>query len=320
MRAVVSTTYGDADVLRLSDVDQPTIGPDEVLVRVAAAGLDRGVWHVMTGRPLLVRAGFGLRRPRVPVRGRELAGVVAAVGARVTRLRPGDEVYGTSAWGTFAEYARASEAKLARRPTNVTVEQAAVTPISGATALRAVQRAGIAPGHRVLVVGAAGGVGSFVVQLAKARGGSVTAVCSLSTVDFVRQLGADDVLDYAREEVDRDGPVYDAVVDMGGNRRLSVLRRALAPRGVLVIVGGEQGRGALLGGFGRQLLAPLAGPGRMVGLTAAERAADLDELRGLIESGAVTPVVDRAYPLDRAAEAMRHLAEGHPRGKVVLTI
>ncbi len=320
MRAVVSTAYGDADVLRLSDMDQPAIGPKEVLVRVAAAGVDRGVWHLMTGRPLLVRAALGLRRPRVPVRGRELAGVVAAVGARVTRLRPGDEVYGTSAWGSFAEYARAAEAKLARRPANVPVEQAAATPVSGVTALQAVRRAGVAPGHRVLAVGATGGVGSFVGQLAKARGASVTAVCSPSTVEFARQLGADDVLDYTREEVDRDGPVYDAVIDMGGNRRLAVLRRALAKRGILVIVGGEQGRGVLLGGFGRQFVAPLAGPRRRVGLTAVERAADLDDLRELIESGAVTPAVDRTYPLEQASQALRHLAEGHPRGKLVLTV
>jgi NADPH:quinone reductase-like Zn-dependent oxidoreductase len=276
----------------------------------------------MTGLPYAIRLGTGLRRPRVPVRGRQLAGVVEAVGRKVTTVRPGDEVYGTTASGSWAQYAVTRPSLLARRPANVSFEQAAVAPISGGTALQAVRDAArVRKGQRVLVIGAAGSVGSFAVQIATALGATVTGVCSPSAVDAVRSLGAQDTIDYTHEEVDRDGPCYDAIIDTAGNRPLGLLRRALAPRGTLVIVGGE-GAGRILG-LGRVLRAPLvslATSRRMRGLVAVERSTILDGLRELTESGAVTPLVDRVFPLDRAADAMRHLVGGHPAGTVALRV
>jgi NADPH:quinone reductase-like Zn-dependent oxidoreductase len=322
MKAVVSRTYGDAGVLRVAEVGRPRIGDGDVLVRVRAAGVERASWHVMTGLPYAIRLGMGVRRPRVPVRGRQLAGVVEAIGRDVSTVRPGDEVYGTTGSGSWSQFAVAQPSRLAIRPANVSFEQAAVVPISGGTALQAVRDAArVRPGQRVMVIGAAGGVGSFAVQVAAALGARVTAVCAPSAVDVVRSLGADDTIDYTREEVDRDGPCYDAIIDTGGNRPLRLLRRALAPRGTLVIVGGE-GSGKILG-MGRVLRAPLvslATARRMRGLVAVEQARILDDLRELIESGRVTPLVDRVYPLDRAADAVRHLAGGHPIGTVALSV
>ncbi|MFI6780627.1 NAD(P)-dependent alcohol dehydrogenase [Micromonospora sp. NPDC050276] len=326
MKAIVQDVYGPADVLALRDIDRPSVGDDEVLVRVRAAGVDPGVWHLMTGRPYLVRAfGFGLRRPKVPVRGRDLAGVVEAVGARVTRLRPGDEVYGTCESGSFAEYATARQDRLAIKPANLSFEQAAVTPISGMTALQGLRDcAGMRPGQRVMVIGAAGGVGSFAVQIAKAFGATVTGVCSTAKVDLVGSLGAADVIDYTHSQIDGNGARYDVIIDTAGNRPVSLLRRALTPHGTLVLVGGEHGGGRLLGGFDRQMLrAPLMSifvSQRLRSLMAKEHAADLEELRRLIDSGAVTPVIDRAYPLADAADAIRHLAQGHAAGKTVVTV
>ena len=325
MKAIVQDVYGSADVLALRDIDRPSIGEKEVLVAVRAAGVDPGVWHLMTGLPYLVRAaGVGLRRPKVAVRGRDLAGVVEAVGAQVTRFRPGDEVYGTTARGSFAEYAAAPQRRLAAKPANVSFEQAAVVPVSGQTALQAVRNCGrVQQGQRVMVIGAAGGVGSFGVQIAKAYGARVTGVCGPAKADLVRSLGAEDVIDYTSEEIDRDGARYDVVIDTAGNRPLSLLRRALTPQGTLVLVGGERGGGRFLGGFDRQLRAPLVSAfvgQRLRGLMARERAEDLQELARLIESGAVTPVIDRTYPLAQAPEAIRYLAAGHAAGKVAITI
>ena len=326
MKAIIQDVYGPADVLALRDIDRPSVGDDEVLVRVRAAGVDPGVWHLMTGRPYLLRAvGFGLRRPKVPVRGRDLAGVVEAVGARVTRLRPGDEVYGTCESGSFAEYATARQDRLAIKPANLSFEQAAVTPISGMTALQGLRDcAGLRPGQRVMVIGAAGGVGSFAVQIAKAFGATVTGVCSTAKVDLVGSLGAADVIDYTHSRIDVNGARYDVIIDTAGNRPVSLLRRALTPRGTLVLVGGENGGGRLLAGYDRQMLrAPLMSiftSQRLRNLMAKEHAADLEELRRLIDSGAVTPVIDRAYPLADAADAIRHLAQGHAAGKTVVTV
>ncbi|GLX02686.1 NAD(P)-dependent alcohol dehydrogenase [Microtetraspora sp. NBRC 16547] len=326
MKAIVQDMYGPADVLALRDIDRPSVGDDEVLVRVRAAGVDPGVWHLMTGRPYLVRAfGFGLRKPKVPVRGRDLAGVVEAVGARVSRLRPGDEVYGTCESGSFAEYATARQDRLAIKPANLSFEQAAVTPISGTTALQGLRDcAGLRPGQRVMVIGAAGGVGSFAVQIAKSFGATVTGVCSTPKVDLVRSLGAAEVIDYTHSQIDGNGARYDVIIDTAGNRPVSLLRRALTPRGTLVLVGGEHGGGRLLGGFDRQMLrAPFMSmfvSQRLRSLMAKEHAADLEELRRLIDSGAVTPVIDRAYPLADAADAIRHLAQGHAAGKTVVTV
>ncbi|MGC5052224.1 NAD(P)-dependent alcohol dehydrogenase [Micromonospora sp. DT48] len=325
MKAIAYDRYGPPSTIRLRDLDRPTVGDHEVLVRVRAAGVDPGVLIFLTGRPYLVRLAAGLRRPRVPVLGRDVAGVVTEVGARVTRLRPGDEVYGTSLRGSYAEFTATHERRLAAKPTNLTFAQAAAVPISGMTALRAVRDTGqVRPGHRVLVIGAAGGVGSQAVQIAKAYGASVTGVCNPTAIDAVRALGADEVLDYTREEIDRDGPVYDVVIDTGGNRPLSLLRRALAPRGTLALVGGDWTRGAVLGGYGRQVLgAPLLSTvvgHRLRAVSARERVEDLEALRDLIESGALTPPIERSYPLAETADALRHFTDGHPIGKIVITV
>jgi NADPH:quinone reductase-like Zn-dependent oxidoreductase len=325
MRAIVQDAYGTADVLHMQDIERPAMGDDEVLIRVRAAGVDPGVWHLMSGRPYLVRAmGFGLTKPKVRVRGRDVAGVVEAVGAKVTRFQPGDEVYGTCETGSFAEFATAPEKQLARKPANLSFEQAAAVPISGATALQGVRDAGrVQPGQRVMVIGAAGGVGAFAVQIAASMGASVTAVCSTGKADLVRSIGAVDVIDYTQHEVDVNGASYDVIIDTAGNRPLSVLRRALAPQGALVLVGGEHGGGAMLGGFERQLSAPLVSlfsSQRLVGLVAKERAEDFEALTALIESGSITPVIDRAFSLADAADAIRYVSEGHAAGKVVLAV
>src|SRR5215475_9599818 len=325
MKAIVQDVYGSADVLELRDIDRPSIGADQVLVKVRAAGVDPGVWHLMTGRPYLVRAmGFGLRKPKVVVRGRDVAGVVESVGAGVTRLRPGQEVYGTCERGSFAEYATAPQQRLAVKPANVSFEQAAATPVSGMTALQGIRDCGrVRQGQQVMVIGAAGGVGSFAVQIATAFGARVTGVCGPAKADLVRSLGAEEVIDYTRDEVDRDGGRYDVVIDTAGNRRLSLLRHALTPHGTLVLVGGEHGGGRLLGGFDRLLRAPLASVfvgQRLRGLLAKDRAEDLEALTRLIESGAVTPVIDRSYALADAPDAIRYLVHGHAAGKVVVTI
>ncbi|MBF9127803.1 NAD(P)-dependent alcohol dehydrogenase [Plantactinospora sp. S1510] len=323
MKAIAHDVYGPADLLELRDLDMPSIGDDEVLVEVRAAGVDPGVWILMTGRPMAVRLAVGLRRPRVAVLGRAVAGVVAAVGAGVTRLRPGDEVHGTCESGSFAEFARARQHRLAPKPANLTFEQAAAMPISAVTALQSIRDAGVKPGQRVLITGAAGGVGSFAVQLVRAHGGIVTGVCGTAKVELVRSLGAEDVIDYTQDEIDRGGVRHDVIIDTAGNRPLSLLRRAVTPRGTIALVGGGHAEGWLLGGFQRQMAAPLVslfGSARVCGVAARERYEDLADLTSLIESGAITPVIDRIYPLADAPDAIRYLAQGHPAGKVVITV
>jgi NADPH:quinone reductase-like Zn-dependent oxidoreductase len=323
MKAIVQDEYGSADVLRFEDVDQPAIGDDDVLIRVHAAGVDPGVWHLMTGLPYMIRLGYGLRRPKTRVRGVDVAGRVEAVGKNVTRFHLGDEVFGTCYDGSFAEYARVREDKLATKPSNLTFEQAAAVPISACTALHALRDKGrIQPGQDVLIIGAAGGIGSFAVQLAKAFGANVTGVCSTAKVDLVRSIGADDVIDYTRDDFADGTRHFDLILDMAGRRSLSHLRRALAPTGTLVIVGGEGG-GRWVGGFDRSFRASLLSPfvrQRLSMLISTERQEDLQLLSELIEAGKVTPVIDRTYPLSEAPEAIRYLAEGHPRGKVVVTV
>ena len=322
MKAIVQGSYGSADVLELRDIDIPVVGDHDVLVRVHAAGVDIGVWHVMAGKPYLLRViGFGLRKPKVPLRGRDVAGVVEAMGKNVTRFQPGDEVFGT-ADGSFAEYASAPEARLARKPANLTFEQAAAVPISGGTALQGLRKGDIQSGQEVLIVGASGGVGSFAVQLAKTFGAKVTGVSSTAKMDCVRSLGADDVIDYTHEDFADGTRQWDLVLDTGGRRSLSDLRRALTPKGTLVIVGGEGG-GNVLGGFDRNIRSGLASKfvsQRLTMLTSKERGEDFEALRELIEAGKVTPVIDRIYPLNEAPEAIRYLQEGHARGKIVLTV
>jgi NADPH:quinone reductase-like Zn-dependent oxidoreductase len=325
MKAIVQDTYGSADVLELREIEKPAPRDGEVLIQVRAAGVDPGVWHLMTGQPYLVRAmGFGLRAPKVAVRGRDVAGRVEAVGSNVSRFKPGDDVFGT-AEGSFAEYVCAREDRLALKPANLTFEQAAATPISGLTALQAIRDAGkVRAGQHVLVIGAAGGVGSFAVQVARAFGATVTGVCSTQKLDLVRSIGADHVIDYTREDFTHGPRRYDLIVDTAGNRPLTHLRRALTPKGTLVIVGGEGGGGRWLAGFDRQIFrAPLLS--LFVGqsfrpLVSKESSADLIALSALIESGKVTPLIDRSFPLSDAPDAIRYLAQGHARGKVVVKV
>jgi NADPH:quinone reductase-like Zn-dependent oxidoreductase len=323
MQAVVQETYGDADVLHVTQIDTPTMGDAEVLVHVRAAGLDRGTWHLMTGRPYLMRImGFGLRGPKNRVPGLDVAGTVAAVGSKVTRFVVGDEVFGVSR-GSFAEFAAAREDKLAPKPPSLTFEQAAVVPVSAITALQGLRDRGrIEADQKVLIVGASGGVGTYAVQLAKAFGAEVTGVCSTAKVDLVRSIGADHVLDYTKDDFADGTRHYDLILDLGGNSKTPRLRRALAPHGTLVIVGGESG-GRVTGGFGRQLRAPLVSlfvRERLTMLASKENAADLEALTDLIEAGAVTPSIDRVYPLDQAPDAMARLAAGRVRGKVAIRI
>lgn len=323
MKAIVQDTYGSADVLKLREIDKPEIADDEVLVRVRAAGVDRGVWHLMTGLPYPVRlAGYGVRAPKYAVPGMDVAGVVEAVGGDVTRFQPGDEVFGIGK-GTFAEYARAPERKLAPKPADLTFEAAAALAISGLTALQALRDRGqVEAGQRVLVIGASGGVGTYAVQLGKAFGAEVTGVCSTTKVDLVRSLGADHVIDYTRDDFADWRPGYDVIVDIGGNASLSRLRRALTPRGTLVIVGGETG-GRWLAGMDRQIRAILLSPfisQKLGTFVASEGYQDMLVLAELVKAGKVTPAIDRAYPLSEASKALHYVAEGHARGKIVITI
>jgi NADPH:quinone reductase-like Zn-dependent oxidoreductase len=326
MKAIVQDRYGDLDVLEFRDINQPVATDDQVLVRVHAAGLHRGDWHVMTGLPYLIRVvvpSLGLRRPKTPVLGMDLAGQVEAVGPDVTRFQPGDEVFG---WcdGSFAEYATAPENQLALKPANLSFEEAAVVPISGFAALQGLRDEGeVQAGQRVLVIGAAGGVGSFAVQLAKAFGAQVTGVASTAQAELVRSIGADEVIDYTRQDVTDGSRHWDLILDCAGRRTLSKLRRALTPKGTLVIVGGEGG-GRWLGGFDRNLRAVVLS--RLVGqrlrtLASKPRPEDLQVLRELLEAGKVTPVIDRSYPLGEVPEAIRYLVQGHGGGgKIAITV
>jgi NADPH:quinone reductase-like Zn-dependent oxidoreductase len=323
MKAIVQDVYGPPDVLQLREIDKPQITDDEVVVRVHAAGVGRDVWHVMTGLPYPIRlAGYGLRAPKNPVIGSDVAGVVEAVGKDVSRFQPGDEVFGIGK-GSYAEYVCALEDKLAPKPANLTFEQAAVVAIMGSTALQGLRDHGkVRPGQEVLIIGASGGVGTYAVQIAKAFGAHVTGVCSTKKVDMVRSIGADHVIDYTQEDFAEGEERYDLILDIGGNSSLSRLRRALASRGTLVIVGGEGG-GRWLGGTDRQIRAlvlSLFVSQKLGTFVNKENHEDMIVLGELIESGKVTPVIDRTYPLAEVPEAMRYLEEGHARGKVVITV
>jgi NADPH:quinone reductase-like Zn-dependent oxidoreductase len=323
MRAIVRDTYGSPEVLELRDIDKPEIADDEVLVHVHAAGVGRDVWHVMTGLPYPIRlAGYGLRAPKNPVIGSDVAGVVEAVGKNVTRFQPGDEVFGIGK-GSYAEYVCAREDKLAPKPANLTFEQAAVVAISGLTALQGLRDHGkVRSGQKVLVIGASGGVGTFAVQIAKAFGAHVTGVCSTTKVEMVRSIGADHVIDYTRDDFAEGEQRYELIMDIGGNSSLSRLRRALTPWGTLIITGGEGG-GRWLGGTDRQIRALILS--RFVGqklgtFISKEIHEDMIVLKDLIESGKVTPVIDRTYSLSETPEAIRYLENGHARGKIVIRV
>lgn len=321
MRAITQTRYGNSDVLRLAQVPRPVVRDDQLLIRVHAAGLDRGTEHLMTGKPYAVRLASGIRRPRNPVPGRDVAGTVVAVGAMVTRFSPGDQVYGVAP-GSFAEYAVTGENRLAHKPANLSFAEASVIPISAGTALQALTDAGkVQPGQSVLVTGASGGVGSYAVQLAASLGAEVTGVCSGAKLDHVAALGASHVIDYSREDWADGTRRYDLILDIAGNPPVSRLRRALTPRGTAVFVGGESS--GVITGMRRQLggalLSPFIGQ-RLVLLLARERSTDYERLARLVESGQLMPALDRCYPLERAASAVRRLEDGAIRGKVAITM
>ena len=321
MKAIIQTRYGAPEVLRLAEVEAPIPKDDEVLVRVRAAAVNIGDWHLMRGIPYVVRLGLGLRRPRRATPGLDIAGDVAAVGRAVTDFQPGDQVFG---WGTgaFAEYVCTPQGNLLPKPANLTFDQSAAVGDSALTALAAVRDQGrVQPGQRVLINGASGGVGTFAVQIAKALGAHVTAVCSGRNADIVRSLGADQVVDYEQRDFASAEDRYDVMLDLVGNRPLSACRRVLTPRGTYVIVGvRDVGRWL---GVGRQAKALLIAPfvrRRTRVFVVKHTRADLAVLKDLVEAGRVTPVIDSRYPLGEAAHALRHQGEGHPRGKLVLTV
>ncbi len=323
MRAIVQHRYGSADVLELSTVARPAITKNEVLIEVHAAGVDRGTWHLMTGTPYLIRlAGFGFTKPNRLNPGFDVAGRVVAIGDDVTRFAPGDEVFGI-AKSSYAEYAAASEDKLAHKPANITAEQAAVTAISGSTALQALTDVGdLQPGQRVLIIGASGGVGTYAVQLAKALGGRVSAVAGTRNLDMVRSIGADHVIDYTRDDFADGASRYDLILDIGGRSSISRLRSVLAPDGTLVIVGGEGGN-RLTGGVGRQLRAMVLSlfiRQRLTTFINKEHYSFMERLAGHIESGAVVPAIGQRFELEGVPDAIRRLEAGESSGKSVIVV
>ncbi|MFJ1565434.1 NAD(P)-dependent alcohol dehydrogenase [Streptomyces erythrochromogenes] len=324
MKAIVQDRYGSPDVLELREVERPPVGDREVLVRVRAASVNARDWHLMRGDPYLARLVLGLRGPKAQIRGTDFAGRVEAVGKDVTRLRPGDEVFG-EAEGTFAEYVCAPADAVEPKPANLTFEQAAAVPLAGNTALMGLRDLGrLRPGQRVLVNGASGGVGTFAVQIAKAFGAEVTGVCGTRNTELVRSLGADHVVDYSREDFTRTGRRHDLVLDLVGNRSLAAYRRALTPGGTLVLSGGGVSEGGSLVGpmallVKGRALSPFVRQ-RLLVLTAAPDRKNLAALRELVASGRVTPAVDRTYPLCEVPEAIRYLEVEHARAKVVITV
>ena len=318
MKAALHDSYGDASVVTVRDVAVPEPGAGEVLIRVRAAGLDRGVWHLLTGTPLMARLALGLRKPRRKVLGLDVAGVVERVGAGVTEYAPGDRVFGGGT-GTFAEFAIAKPKALALMPAGLSFEQAAASPVSGLTALQALRKAGPVAGRSVLIIGAGSGVGSFAIQLAKAQGAIVTAVVSPGKIDLVTRLGADHVVDYTVDDL---GNVrHDVILDIAGIRPIDELRGVLAPRGTVVFVGGEGG-GPVLNGMERQIGAGLFGPRgqKFVTLLGTTNTADLMSLGEYLESGAVVPQVHQTYPLEKVADALDYIGGGHATGKTVITV
>jgi NADPH:quinone reductase-like Zn-dependent oxidoreductase len=327
MKAIRFGRYGSADVLEVRDVDVPAVGDDELLVRVRAASVNPLDWHFMRGMPYVVRLMAGLPRPKASARklGADMAGSVEAVGKNVTSFRPGDEVFGgLDERGTLAEYItiRADGAVLGK-PASLTFEQAAAVPVAGFTALQALRDKGqLQSGHKVLVNGASGGVGTFAVQIAKALGGEVTGVCSRLHVEMVAALGADRVIDYTREDFTEGGRQYDLLVDIAGSRTLSDTARVLLPKGVLVGVGGPN-KGNWVGPLSRTARMAMLSPAvsqRMVFFLAHQNKADLGVLRELLDTAKVVPVIDRTYPLAQTADAIRYLEDGHASGKVIVTM
>ncbi|GLW07622.1 NADPH:quinone reductase [Microtetraspora sp. NBRC 13810] len=322
MKAIVQEKYGSAEVLRLGEIDKPVPGHDEVTVRVRATSVTHGDWVTTTGLPYLGRLAFGLRRPGRKVPGRDIAGEVEAIGKNVTRFQPGDEVYAEVAAGGFAEYARVSEDLLCPKPANLTFEQAAAIPWAANTALQGLRdRGGIERGQQVLINGASGGVGTFAVQIAKSFGAEVTGVCSTRNVKLVRSIGADHVVDYTREDFTKSDRRYDLIFDLAGNHSLSDCRRVLTPGGTLVLSSSKGGR--WFGPVGRLLGALVLSPfvRQSVRTFMARRSQkNLADLKEMVESGQITPAIDRTYPLSEVAEAMRYFSEEHARAKIVITV
>jgi NADPH:quinone reductase-like Zn-dependent oxidoreductase len=326
MQAVVQERYGAADSLALEEIDHPEVGDNAVLVRVRAAAVNPADRHFMRGDPYLMRLQAGLRRPKTRVLGCDLAGQVEAVGKEVTTLRPGDDVFGCTfmrGFGAFAERARVAEDVLAPKPADLSFEHAAAVPTAALTALQGLRdHGGIEAGQRVLIIGASGGVGTFAVQIAKASGAEVTGVCSSRNVDLVRSLGADEVIDYTREDFVRGAARYDIVFQLAGTLSPMVLRRVLSREGTLLVSSGESD-GRWIGPVGRTIAATLLSPfasQRLLGFTVKPNSDDLLHLRQLLEKGSVMPVIDRSYPLGEVPAAIRYLEEGHARGKVVITV
>jgi len=324
MKAIVFHNYGSPDVLKCEEIETPTAGDDEVLIKVRAAALNPYDWHFVRGMPYLIRIMAGLRKPKVTRLGFDVAGEVEAVGRKVTRFKPGDPVFGGcfgARAGAFAEYACTSESALALKPHNVTFEQAAAVPMGALTALQGLRDKGhIKPGQKVLVNGAAGGVGSLAVQIAKSFGTEVTGVCSTRNVDLVRSIGADQVIDYTQQDFTKSGHRYELILDAVGNRPLSSMRRILSSNGILVMAGGEAGRW-MIGPVVRTIQASVLsrfGSQKLVGLLARSSKEDLTIIHDLMATGKVTPVIDRRYKLNEVPEAIRYLEEGHARGKVVV--
>ena len=326
MKAVVYTNYGSPDVLEIRDVKEPVPNDDQVLVKVRAASLNPLDWHYMEGTPYMIRAmGAGLRKPKSPRLGVDLAGTVEAVGKNVTQFKPGDEVFGTGHGAAFAEYVCAGKTKLVLKPANITFEQAAAVPIAALTALQGLRDTGkVQPGQKVLINGASGGVGTFAVQIAKSFGADVTGVCSTKNLDLVRSLGADHVIDYTKEDFTNGAQRYDLILDNVGTQPLSGFRRALKPQGICVMIGGEgPNEGRWIGALARPVKALFLSPfvsQKMSMMLAEIRQEDLTVMRDLMAAGKVTPVVDKTYPLSQVREAMKYLEAGHARGKVILTM
>lgn len=335
MKAIVQDRYGSPDVFELREIERPTVGDDEVLVEVRAASLHPDVWHAMRGRPYVLRImGSGLRRPKNPVPGIDLAGLVESVGTKVSRFRPGDEVFGHSVganlWGnggTYAEFAAVPESRLQPKPANLTFEQAAAVLTSGPIAVQGIRDQGrIQSGQKALINGAGGGVGTIAVQLAKAYGADVTAVDSAGKLDMLRSIGADRVVDYAHEDFTRSGERYDLILDIAGNHPWSDLRRALTPEGTYVLIGHDQYGGSghrWFGSLGRFFKLMVISPfvSHLHPFRGTKDPGDrLVVLKELIEAGKITPVIDRTFPLSEVPEAIRYLESGQARGKVVITV
>jgi NADPH:quinone reductase-like Zn-dependent oxidoreductase len=323
MKAIVQDRYGSPDVLELKEIDKPVAKDNEVLVRVQAASANPADWHLMRGDPYIARLQMGLLKPKNKVLGRDVAGTVEAVGKNATQFQPGDEVYAEADTGSFAEYTCVSKDVVGLKPANLTFEQAAAVPLAAVTALQGLRDVGqVQPMQKVLIIGASGGVGTFAVQIAKRFGADVTGVCSTRNVEMVRSLGADHVIDYTQEDFTQGGQKYDLIFQLAGTRSPLDYRRALTPKGTLVLTSGESS-GHLIGPVGRIIKAVLLSPfvsQKLGSFLAKPSKDDLQFLKELIEAGKVTPVIDRTYPLREVPEAIRYLEEGHARGKVVITV